>query len=89
MTRPGLTRERLGGLFLLGLLLLAPPLLGAVDRPRLMAGIPMLYLFLYLAWALLIGLVALIVERSAADDELVEDAGRAEDETGSDTRTGS
>ncbi|MEZ5786754.1 MAG: hypothetical protein R3D62_09895 [Xanthobacteraceae bacterium] len=44
MIRPGLTGERLSALFLLGLVLLLPPLIGLFDKPVLVAGIPLLYL---------------------------------------------
>ena len=63
MVRRGLTSERLIGLFLFGLLLFMPPLIGVFDKAYLVGGIPVLYLYLFLAWAMLIALMALIVER--------------------------
>ena len=69
MTRPGITTERLLALFLLGIIIFTPPFLGIFNTPRLILGIPMLYLYLFGAWGLLIGLVALIVHRAAGDDD--------------------
>jgi len=73
-----LTGERLVGLFLFGLLLLSPPLIGAFDTASLVRGIPVLYLYLFVAWALLIGLMALIVERPDPDEETAEDGSGAD-----------
>jgi hypothetical protein len=72
MPRRGLTGERLIGLFLFGLLLLTPPLIGAFNRTTFVGGIPPLYLYLFCAWALLIALTALIVERPDPDEEIAE-----------------
>ncbi|ANV99644.1 hypothetical protein LMTR13_05120 [Bradyrhizobium icense] len=60
------------GLFLFGLLLLTPPLIGAFDKATFVGGIPLLYLYLFLSWALLIALTALIVERPDPDEEIAE-----------------
>ena len=65
MIRPGLMNERLMALFLLGLLLFGPPLMGAFDRPAIALGIPVLYLYLFLAWLCLIVLSALAIEGGA------------------------
>ncbi len=59
-----LLAERLVALFLLGVLLLNPPLLTIFDEPVLVAGVPALYLYLFAAWALLIVLLALVAEFS-------------------------
>jgi len=72
MVRRGLTSERLIGLFLFGLLLFMPPLIGVFDKAHLVGGIPVLYLYLFLAWAMLIAMLALIVERPPSDDDLGE-----------------
>ena len=61
MTRPGITTERLLALFLLGIVAFTPPFLGIFNTPRLILGIPILYLYLFGMWALLIALVALTV----------------------------
>ena len=49
---------RLAGAFLLGLALFLPPLLSIFNRAETVLGIPLLYLYLFLAWAGLIGLIA-------------------------------
>jgi hypothetical protein len=74
MNRPGLTSERLAALAALGAVLLTPPFLGIFNVPRLMLGVPLLALYLFLAWLVVIGLVARIV--AADDDEEGEERGR-------------
>jgi hypothetical protein len=69
MSRPGLTHERLVALFLFGVLLFTPPFLGIFNRPDRIFGIPILYLYLFAAWTLLIVLVMLALESSDADEE--------------------
>ena len=54
MVRRGLTRERLIGLFLFGLLLFTSPLIGVFAKAYPVLGTPVLYLFLFLAWVMLI-----------------------------------
>ena len=56
-------RQQLVGLFLLGCLLFNYPLITLFDRPVLVLGVPLLYAYLFGAWALIIALVAAIVER--------------------------
>jgi hypothetical protein len=77
MSRPGLSQERLIGLFLLGVFLFAPPFLGVFNSPARVLGIPILYLYLFAAWTLLIVLVALVIESSEEDA-----AGAADSEPG-------
>ena len=62
MLRPSRTRELLIALFLLGALLLAPPLLIIFNKATRILGMPALYLYLFAVWAALIALVALAVE---------------------------
>lgn len=73
MVRRGLTSERLIGLFLLGVLLFMPPLIGVFDRSYLVGGIPLLYLYLFIAWAMVIIVLMLIVERPLSNSELDDD----------------
>lgn len=78
MIRPSLARERLIALFVLGVLLLMPPFLGIFNRPLRVFGLPLLYVYLFGAWAGLIALVALVVERGdleGEDGEARESAG--------------
>ena len=62
MFRPGIKSQRLGALFLLGCLLFNYPLLQLFSRNSEIAGIPVLYLYVFGAWGALIGLIALVVE---------------------------
>jgi hypothetical protein len=62
---PSTTRgQRLAALFLLGALLFNYPLLAVFNRAAYVFGIPVLYAYIFFSWALLIGLLALVVERS-------------------------
>lgn len=72
MPRRGLTGEKLVALFVLGVALFTPPWLGIFNYPRQVLGIPLLYLYLFAAWAVLIAITALIVERSGGDSEFEE-----------------
>ena len=56
--------ERLVALFLLGILMLTPPLMLIFDRSAAISGIPVLYLYLFVAWAVLIALLAFATELS-------------------------
>ena len=60
--------ERQVALFLLGLVLLIPPVLLLVNRPDRIAGIPALYLYLFVAWTALIALAA-VMTRHLGDGE--------------------
>ena len=65
MIRRSRNGERLFALFLLGLLLLLPPVLLVFNRPVRVLGVPLLFLYVFTAWALLIALVA----RLARDED--------------------
>ena len=54
--------QRLLALFLLFLMLFNYPVISIVNRPVLVGGIPLLYLYLFLAWLLMIGLLAWVVK---------------------------
>jgi hypothetical protein len=56
--------QRLTALFLLGCLLFNYPLLYLFNSNIQIFGIPLLYAYIFAAWALLIGLMAWIVERT-------------------------
>ena len=58
MSNPGRTAERTLALFLFGLLIFNPPLLSIFDRNALVFGMPLLYVYLFLAWGLMIVLIA-------------------------------
>jgi hypothetical protein len=55
--------QRLAALCLLGLLLFNYPLLAVFNVPRMLFGIPVLYVYFFVAWGALIGLMALVIER--------------------------
>ena len=63
MSKPDRKGPRLVGLFLLGCLLFNFPLLALFNVRATVLGIPMLYAYLFVAWGLLIALVAAVVER--------------------------
>jgi len=52
--------RRLAGIFLLGWVLLNYPILSLFNIPATVGGIPLLYAFVFAAWALIVGLVGLI-----------------------------
>ena len=56
--------QRLVAVFLLGMLLFNYPLLALFNRAAEAFGIPLLYVYIFSSWALLIALMALIIERS-------------------------
>ncbi|MDQ3025411.1 MAG: hypothetical protein M3R58_02745 [Pseudomonadota bacterium] len=64
MAKPGRKSERLVGLFLLGCLLFNFPLLALFNVRATVFGVPVVYAYLFGAWALLIALVAVIMERA-------------------------
>ena len=57
-----LTRQRLIGVFLTGLLLLYSPAMTLFDRASEWAGVPLSYLYLFGVWLLLVILAAVTVE---------------------------
>jgi hypothetical protein len=65
MSNPTLLRQRLAALFLTGVLLWFSPLVLRVEQAGSWLGIPLLYLYLFVVWALLIGLALVILARSS------------------------
>ena len=63
MFRPIVKSQRLVALFLLGVLLFNYPLLALSSRATQLFGIPLLYVYIFGAWALFIALLAFVVER--------------------------
>ncbi len=63
MNRSIITGQRLAAVFLLGCVLFNYPVIALFNKPVEIAGIPLLYFFLFGAWALLIGLMAWAIER--------------------------
>ncbi len=64
---PNRTAERLVAVFMMGLALFMPPLLAVFSQGGSMAGIPLIYVYLFAAWIGLIAVLAMIVEQAAAD----------------------
>lgn len=79
MPRRGTSGERHLALFLLGLVLLSPPLLSIFDGPGWLFGIPLLYIYLFAAWGALICLTALAAERWRRFSGHRPQAGRKQD----------
>jgi hypothetical protein len=65
MMRKGLSGQRLVAVFLAGALLFNYPVLSLFDRPELAFGFPLLYVYVFAVWAVLIGLIAWIAERGS------------------------
>ena len=63
MKRSGITGQRLAAIFLMGGMLLNYPILSLFARPGGIGGVPLLYAYLFGTWALLIGLMAVVIER--------------------------
>ena len=64
MTKSSRRGARLVALFLLGCLLFNYPLLALFNVRASVFGIPLLYAYLFAAWALLIALVAFVMQRA-------------------------
>ena len=69
MSRPGLTHERLFAVFLLGVVMFTPPFLGIFNSRALVLGVPVLALYLFTAWAILIAAVGVIVTAGGEGDD--------------------
>ena len=63
MKTRGVRAARLACLFMLGCLLFNYPLLALFNVPGSLFGVPILYAYIFIAWAALIALVAAVMER--------------------------
>jgi hypothetical protein len=63
MKRPYPRGTQLVCLFLLGIALFNFPLLALFNVHAMVFGVPVLYAYLFVAWVLLIALVAIVMER--------------------------
>lgn len=63
MNKPNIKAQRLAALFLLGAVLFNYPLLALFNRSALVWGVPVLYVYVFAAWLLLIMLLALVIEK--------------------------
>lgn len=83
MTVPQKTREHSVATFLVAVLALNPPILSIFSAEIFIFGIPLLYLYLFAVWAILIGIVAWIADwgergEPPAQPDPVRDGGRPE-----------
>jgi hypothetical protein len=60
--------DRMAALFGLGALAFSPPLLAIFAKPEMVNGIPLLYLYLFGIWAVLIVLLAYGIRRRRAEE---------------------
>lgn len=60
--------QRLIALAILGFLVFNYPILALFNRPGTVFGIPVLYVFIFAAWALLIALMAVVIEMTEKTD---------------------
>ena len=58
------SRENMVILFVVGLLALNYPLLSLFDQMKLVLGIPLLFLYVFVIWLVIIVLTAMVVERA-------------------------
>ena len=63
MKTKGARAARLAFLFILGVLLFNYPLLALFNVQGSFFGVPVLYAYIFLAWGVLIALVAVVMER--------------------------
>jgi hypothetical protein len=57
-----LKKQRLVAVFLCGVLLLYSPVISLFDQARLLFGVPVLYLYVFTVWVVLIAVMAWITE---------------------------
>lgn len=62
MNRHTLTGQRLLALFVIGCVLLNFPVLSLFSTNGMVWGIPLLYVYIFLGWASLIAVMALVIE---------------------------
>lgn len=75
MKQPSPAGERSFALFMLAVVLFNPPLLALFRAEGLILGVPPLFLYLFAAWAAVIGLLALAIGRRRAADAPAEGDG--------------
>jgi hypothetical protein len=61
-----MTGQRLAAICVMGCVLLNYPILSLFSRPEDVMGIPLLYVYVFAVWILLVGLLALVIERPRA-----------------------
>lgn len=63
MRRLALMKQRLVAVFFCGVLLLYSPVISIFDRVSLLFGVPVLYIYLFTVWDVLIAAMAWVIER--------------------------
>lgn len=63
MAKDGTKAQRLVALCMLGLLLFNYPILALFNKATLVLGIPLIYAYIFAAWALLVAAMAWVAER--------------------------
>ncbi|WP_420473994.1 hypothetical protein [Noviherbaspirillum sp. ST9] len=63
MNKPNVKGQRMVALFLLGNLLFNYPLLALFNKSETVLGVPLLYVYVFGAWAGLIALLAFVAEK--------------------------
>ena len=63
MKRSGMTGQRLTAIFMMGCVLLNYPILFLFSRETHLASVPLLYWYVFGAWASLIALMTWVIER--------------------------
>jgi hypothetical protein len=63
MNSTGITRQRLAAVFLLGCALSNYPLLSLFNKPGEIFNVPLLYIYIFALWAVLIALMAYVIEK--------------------------
>lgn len=66
MTPDSLKKRRLAGVFFFGWMFFNYPIFSLFNRPTAWWGIPLLYGYVFILWAVLIALIVLAVRRSAS-----------------------
>ena len=72
MKRPGLVGERAIALFILAFLAFNPPILSIFSAEAFLFGLPLLYVYLFCAWA---GIIALVGLQAAAAARSLDESG--------------
>ena len=78
---PPMRTDRALALFLLGVVIFNPPILSIFGVVKIVLGWPILYLYIFVAWLVVIGLMALYCEASFQGQE---DKKRQEDKKSQD-----
>ena len=76
MTLDSAISRRLFGLFLLGVILFNYPILSIFNQEKFWFGIPMLYLYMFSAWLLLILLIGFVTRVTNLRDTLLSTPNR-------------